>query len=111
VLNIILFPIENLLILGITCGVISLTLTRAHFFEWLRNFIVNLCNLINEKFAIQINKLVHCHYCTGHWISLFLVIYVSRFDGPVHFLVSWFSVTAVSVLFSSIVNYLLEKSK
>ena len=109
-MNIQLLPLETLLVLGMTSGVIALTLTRAHVFEWLRNLVVNLANLIHAQFAKQIDTLVHCHYCTGHWVSLFLVILAINLDGPAHFVVTWFSVVAVSALFSSTVNFLLERA-
>jgi len=105
-----IIALDLLFTLGITSGVISLTLTRGHAFEWFRNFIVNLANLIGERGAKQIDTLVHCHYCVGHWVSLFFVIMAISLDGPMHFIVTWFSVVAVSALFSSTVNYLLERT-
>lgn len=110
-MNIELLSFEAIVILGMAAGVVSLTLTRSHAFEWLRNLLVNLACFIGQGFAHQIDKLVHCHYCTGHWTSFLFVILAIKLDGPLYFVVTWFSVTAIAVLFSSLVEFLMMKAE
>lgn len=104
--------VESIFIVGLASGLIALTIARSYFFEWFRNFVVNFSELIfGENFAKAIHELVNCHYCLGHWTSLFLVISTFEINSFIEFITMWFSVTAFAVLFSSTVNFLMIRSK
>jgi hypothetical protein len=51
---------QNIFILGLAAGVISVTTSRTHIFKPLRRFIAGKSQWLGE--------LVRCPYCTSHWV-------------------------------------------
>jgi len=55
-----------LLLLSLATASITMTLSKAKIFAWLREWL-----LVHVPF---VGKLLSCPYCTSHWVSLALMI-------------------------------------
>lgn len=87
----------ELIPLGLCSGSVAFTLAKSSMplIRTLREWLTK-----RSKFAAE---LLHCPYCTSHWVSLPLVIfYQPRFIEShlpfVDFLVSWFAVVGAAMV-------------
>ena len=92
--------IISLIFLSLMVSVISLTITKARIFYALRK-------KVDEKNK-WLGDLIHCPYCTSHWIALFVVInyhptVINSGNAIKDGLVSVFSIVAFSTIFSWII--------
>lgn len=92
--------IEQILWLSLATTAISLTITRARIFKEIRESI--------DSRSEWLGDLIHCPYCTSHWVSLgFCLGYQPRLVESdwlaVDVIVSGFVIVALSALFSGLV--------
>lgn len=89
--------------LGISVGVVDLTLTRAPIFRPIRNWVDNQSDMLGA--------LVKCPYCMGHWLG-FLAVAVYRprlFHGwwlldyfLTALVITWIAVICASLAFMAV---------
>lgn len=87
-----------LLLISVATSAISLTISRAKVFEWLRKGLPK--RKPPGKFLAE---LVSCPYCVSHWVALALVwAYPLRFTGNfyVDLIVLTFAVVGISAVMS-----------
>lgn len=53
-------------VLSLVVATVSMTLSKAKIFKSLREFL--------EKKSQWLGELIHCPYCTSHWVALFFVV-------------------------------------
>ena len=69
-------------VLSLAIGVVSLTLTQAAIFEWLRDWIEDRSEFLGELF--------NCPYCMAHWVALgAMIIYQPMLIGTGPVWVNW----------------------
>jgi hypothetical protein len=82
----------ELVILGMATAALSVTLTKTHITESLREWLWKQPNLKT------VAKLADCPYCMSHWVALFFVGFGLEWQGFFSFLISWFAVIAFSAI-------------
>lgn len=92
-------------VLSLAIGVVSLTLTQAMLFEWLRGWIEDRSEFLGELF--------NCPYCMAHWIALgAMFIYQPMLigTGPLwaNWAVSWFAMVALGSVVSGLILRLFK---
>jgi hypothetical protein len=86
-------------VMAVAIGVVSLTITQATIFEWLREWIADRSEFLGELFE--------CPYCMSHWIALLvMLIYRPQLLSTGHLwpdlVVSWFALVGLGSLVSGI---------
>ena len=85
-----------LIMIALSTGAISFTITTTSIFIWLRE----LVSLIHKK----LEELIHCPWCLGHYISLAMIIIFRNeiiflpINFWLHLIINWFSVMCISGL-------------
>lgn len=91
-----------LLIIALATSSISMTISKATIFEATRDW-------IKTKNA-WISDLVHCPYCTSHWVGFAFVVYIQPEILPQKTLLNIVLSTFVVVTLSSVFSGLIFKS-
>jgi len=90
------------LVLSLAVSAVSVTISKAGVFSWLRKWIASR----NE----WLGKLISCSYCMSHWIAIAVVcVYQPVLIKPYYILgliVSIFVIVAVSAMVSGVIMYL-----
>lgn len=87
-------------VFSVAVGVVSLTLTQAAIFEWLRDWVEDRSEFLGELF--------NCPYCMAHWIALaVMLIYQPMLIGTgpawANWTVSWFTLVGLGSLVSGLI--------
>ena len=92
----------SVVLVGIASAAITVTLTQAVIFGWLRSWF--------EEVPI-LNKLVNCPYCAAHWISLVLAFQIPRSTtaGIPGYLLTVMILVGVTTLFVGAINKALSQ--
>lgn len=85
----------EIFVLALAVGAISLTLTKAQIFEWLRNLVGRISTWLGELFD--------CPYCMAHWVALgtmflYKPILIASGHGWLDLFVSYFALVALGSL-------------
>ncbi len=83
--------------IGITTGVISLTLTKSKMFSPMRNWIRYRSNWWGE--------LVSCPYCASHWVGGLLTLTLRPASAP-----GWLSASAMAILIAALTSAVIFRA-
>jgi hypothetical protein len=87
----------NILEIGVTTGVISLTLTKSKLFSPVRNWI--------RYRSPWWGELVSCPYCASHWVGGLLTLTL-RPAGPL----AWLSASAMAILIAALTSAVIFRA-
>ncbi|MHC4702590.1 MAG: DUF1360 domain-containing protein [Planctomycetota bacterium] len=90
---------ENLLILGLAVAATSMTITKAHICESVRERV--------SRLGPWFKSLIHCPWCVSHWLALVAVpFWLPELSNPAKWLIYTMSVVAISGVVSAGIAYL-----
>lgn len=91
--------LAQVLVMGAATAALSITLSRAKVFGWLRSWIASK--------SPKAGELISCDYCTSHWIAVGVMVlaYWNRFL-PLEWttaIVTWAAVVGFSAVFGTVI--------
>lgn len=89
--------IQQIVVMALAVGTVSMTITKANIFEWLRNWIETKNDFLADLFS--------CPYCMSHWIALGLMflyrpLILDTGNQWPDLFVSWFALVGLGSLVS-----------
>ena len=86
--------LQDLCMMGIASGIISLVLTRSHLTKGLRHW------LLDVRF-LMIGELANCPFCMAFWTSLLFTLKIDS-EGLHFWPISWLVITGLACLFMGV---------
>jgi len=93
--------ISQVVVMALAIGTVSMTITKASFFEWFRNWLEDHTDFLADLFS--------CPYCMSHWVALGVMflyqpLILDTGNKWPDLMMSWFALVALGSLVAGAIS-------